>query len=817
VVSRFPTQLNSSKMDNQPVPLAHSQRRLRYLLVLAAVLAPGWAGVLALTTSEAAPSLAARFGTSLLALGILGLSFVWGPASKHLERLALALAGYNLLFLAYEVHATSLSNAAAIGYIVATLGTAMVFESQRLLVSYLGCSVLLSLLIGGPDPHVPRLLFIAANICAIGMAVISFYDKNYLINQIKNRLKTEERHNINLRDMQLVSKIGGWSLTLESNAVWWSEQSYAIYEVASDTPMSIDSAMAMVAPEARYLVTSAFRDARLHGKSFEIEVPIDTALGKRKWVRLSCKAKMKDDNLTRLVGSIQDITSEKHLSNELIAREAHVRAVIDAIPGFVSWTDSDLRYLGVNAALAAACDLKPADFVGKQAGFLLHQGMDPVTEFMREIFSRDNTDSSREVTFSFSGNDERHFLLSAKKYHSGNRAVLIGLDITEQKRAEQELRQQKDLLVQILDSIPLGIYAKDATTDYRYLMWNKHMESLTGRTRLSLINQGDAAIYPPQESDKQRRIDSQVLSSRRQLDHLDEALLTLNGPLSTHWVRVPVFNHTGDPILLLGVVQDISEKKAREELIQLQQTQLHHAGKMSTLGELSGGVAHEINNPLTVIKGFAGRLVKLSESANPDLAEIKRYTERIVVMAGRIEKIVHGLKTFSRDGSKDPFARTSVQGIITDTLELCHQRFLANHVRLELPSATLDASIECRAVQISQVLLNMLNNAFDAVQSLSEKWVRLDLVDLGEAISFAVTDSGNGIPPAIAEKMLNPFFTTKGIGQGTGLGLSISLGLVQLHNGNLYYDSSVANTRFVFVIPKQHLASQAQQPLVNAA
>jgi signal transduction histidine kinase len=107
-------------------------------------------------------------------------------------------------------------------------------------------------------------------------------------------------------------------------------------------------------------------------------------------------------------------------------------------------------------------------------------------------------------------------------------------------------------------------------------------------------------------------------------------------------------------------------------------------------------------------------------------------------------------------------------------------------------------------VQISQVLLNLLNNAFDAVQSLANKWVRIEVSTGPDLISIAVTDGGRGIPREIAEKAMQPFFTTKPVGKGTGLGLSISNAIAEAHRGRLWIDSRGPNTRIVLSVPRTH-------------
>ncbi|MBY0315470.1 MAG: GHKL domain-containing protein [Bdellovibrionales bacterium] len=114
-----------------------------------------------------------------------------------------------------------------------------------------------------------------------------------------------------------------------------------------------------------------------------------------------------------------------------------------------------------------------------------------------------------------------------------------------------------------------------------------------------------------------------------------------------------------------------------------------------------------------------------------------------------------------------------------------------------------DIKIQCRSVEISQVFLNLLDNAFDAIHQLEEKWVRVELRDLDESIEMSFTDSGWGIPECLKDKIMQPFFTTKEVGKGTGLGLSIAHGIIEAHQGQLFLDSTSTHTRFAVRLPKQ--------------
>jgi C4-dicarboxylate-specific signal transduction histidine kinase len=172
--------------------------------------------------------------------------------------------------------------------------------------------------------------------------------------------------------------------------------------------------------------------------------------------------------------------------------------------------------------------------------------------------------------------------------------------------------------------------------------------------------------------------------------------------------------------------------------------------------------------------------------------------------ADRIAKIVSGLRTFSRSGAQDPLVPSAVRTIVDDSIALCGERFRIDNVELQLGEVEPELAILCRSVEISQVLVNLLNNAYDAVKELAEpRWVRIDASAAGpDAVAITVTDAGRGIPASIREKIFQPFFTTKDVGSGTGLGLSVSLGIVRNHGGELAIDTAAEHTRFVIRLPR---------------
>jgi C4-dicarboxylate-specific signal transduction histidine kinase len=238
----------------------------------------------------------------------------------------------------------------------------------------------------------------------------------------------------------------------------------------------------------------------------------------------------------------------------------------------------------------------------------------------------------------------------------------------------------------------------------------------------------------------------------------------------------------------------------RTQQLQNAQANMMQSAKLSALGEMAAGVAHEINNPLAIICGTVSLSLERLESENPNLEKIREGLIKIENTSNKIAKIIRGLKMFSRNSEKDPMFPTPLASVINDTLELCQERFKEAGLALQV-SPIPEMSIFCRPSQISQVILNLLNNAFDAIEGLSERWISLKVNALDSKIQIAVEDSGPGISPEILSKIMHPFFTTKAIGKGTGLGLSMSKGMIEDHAGTLEYDGSSGHTCFKIILP----------------
>jgi PAS domain S-box-containing protein len=278
---------------------------------------------------------------------------------------------------------------------------------------------------------------------------------------------------------------------------------------------------------------------------------------------------------------------------------------------------------------------------------------------------------------------------------------------------------------------------------------------------------------------------------------------------SEYWVNttiVPFLDDNGRPIKYAAIRDDVTAKKLAEREIESEHAKTIYAEKMASLGEMSAGIAHEIGNPLGAIRGRMEMIRQnITSDSNPE--EALEDIDKVLGLTDRISKIIKGLRSYARDGSSDPFTPSPINKVLTDLVELSGAKLKFNGVDLILKGFEQDVLVECRETEICQVFINLTNNAIDAVQSLPEKWLEFELINFENKITINVTDSGHGISQSKAQKIFEPFYTSKAAGSGTGLGLSIAKKIIENHHGSFFIDHDWPNTRFTIVLPKTQAQS----------
>jgi signal transduction histidine kinase len=271
---------------------------------------------------------------------------------------------------------------------------------------------------------------------------------------------------------------------------------------------------------------------------------------------------------------------------------------------------------------------------------------------------------------------------------------------------------------------------------------------------------------------------------------------------STFEVKMkPYQNH------FLFVIRDITDTVTLQAELEVSRFKQVTTAKLALLGEMAGGVAHEINNPLTILAGKVHQLKRYVHAETPESKEkIDEAILNIESVYNRIKKIVSGLKSFARDGGRDALTPCDIRSVVQESLDICGEKMknLGIDLRISLPRSS-PLTVSCRPVQISQIVVNLISNALDATEGQTKRVLEIYGYEKDNEVFVEVSDSGPGVSREIEEKIMQPFFTTKAIGKGTGLGLSISLGIADEHGGRLFLNRSKSSSTFVLQLPKVQL------------
>jgi C4-dicarboxylate-specific signal transduction histidine kinase len=322
---------------------------------------------------------------------------------------------------------------------------------------------------------------------------------------------------------------------------------------------------------------------------------------------------------------------------------------------------------------------------------------------------------------------------------------------------------------------------------------NKHLAS----QRKAMLH-----ILADYEQDR-RRLARQTERLARQTERLDSSRRALLHILQdSHDDKLRLEASRKAMIHIMGDLRETTaEMQRREQELRDKQEQLVQAGKLATLGELTTGVAHELNNPLNNIGLFVGNAVDLIELAGTEKERIVRELRRAMQQVNKATEIISHLRTFGRaaPASREPI---SLKRVIERARSLMEEQLRLRDIAITVSWGPEEPVVVGNPIQLEQVFINLLTNARDAVADSSRKAIRISGSVGSGAVEVAVADTGHGIPPGLEQRIFDPFFTTKEVGQGTGLGLSITYGIIKEHGGTISVVSEAgAGATFVMRLP----------------
>ena len=305
-----------------------------------------------------------------------------------------------------------------------------------------------------------------------------------------------------------------------------------------------------------------------------------------------------------------------------------------------------------------------------------------------------------------------------------------------------------------------------------------HMMGDLNESNKRLANQRKAMLHILVDYEQDRR---RLAGQTERLDNSRRAVLHILQDSHKDKLRLEATRKA--MIHIMGDLRDTTAGiQRREQELREKQEQLVQAGKLATVGELTTGVAHELNNPLNNIGLFVGNAIDLLEHGVMDVKQVIRELRQATEQVRKATEIISHLRTFGRAApvSREPVV---LRQVIERALALMQEQFRLREINVALDLGSKEPVVLGNAIQLEQVFINLLTNARDAMVNSPRKAIHiLASVDC-KTVELAFTDSGHGIPAGLERRIFDPFFTTKEVGKGTGLGLSITYGIIKDHGG----------------------------------
>jgi PAS domain S-box-containing protein len=380
---------------------------------------------------------------------------------------------------------------------------------------------------------------------------------------------------------------------------------------------------------------------------------------------------------------------------------------------------------------------------------------------------------------------------------SGDLLQFVGssTDITERKRAEEATR----LLAAIVESSHDAIVSKSLKGVIT--SWNKGAERLFGYTAEEAVGQNIRLIIPPDRHDEERTIIEQLTRGER-VDHFETVRLRKDGSLLDVSLTIsPMKDASGRVVGASKLARDITERKRAEEALRQAQTDLAHASRLTTMGEFTASLAHEVKQPIAAAVTDANTCVRWITRDEPDLKEAREAARRIVKDAERATEIINRVRLLFKKGAPQR-ELVDINEVAREMIVLLgdevsrHSISIRTELAEDLPHVTGDR------VQLQQVLMNLIVNGVDAMHNVDgprELIIKSQAAENNELL-LSVSDTGVGLPRQQADHIFDAFFTTKT--HGSGMGLRISRSIIESHGGRLWAaDNSPRGARFCFTLP----------------
>jgi PAS domain S-box-containing protein len=548
------------------------------------------------------------------------------------------------------------------------------------------------------------------------------------------------------------------------------------------------------------------------GRPFETEARVQGFDGQYRWFLIKkalavLRTRNKLASLHTLV-AFEDIHEQKQSQIKLQQSEERYRLLIETASDAVVSADESGTITFANPSATRIFGYAPDDLIGKSLTVLIPEFGQPIYSAFRSnsLTGQQQLDyQGAELTGLRKNGEGFPIAVSLGELIRDGRRLFTAFvrDISEQKRAQESLRRSHGYLAQAQRLAGIGIFAWEAPSrrplylsDEWYRIygfdpkigvptWEEFLQRVHPKDRTKFKAASDRAIAEKSEYD----VEFRILIPRAPIKFL-------------HAIGEPVLGAAGELLQFVGVVMDVTEsRRAEEERERLRRAQadLAHINRVSTMGELTASLAHEIKQPIGAAVTNAEACLRLLDREQPDILEAREAAFEMVKDARRAADIIDRVRLLYQKGSSQ-LDEVDVNEVIEEMVIMLQNEANRNSITVRTDFTRSLPKITADRVQLQQVLMNLMLNSIEAMRGSSgELGIRSQLGEDGQLL-VSVTDTGVGLPSENAEQIFNPFFTTKS--QGTGLGLSITRSIVEAHGGHIWASANPGRgTTFHFTLP----------------
>jgi two-component system cell cycle sensor histidine kinase/response regulator CckA len=585
----------------------------------------------------------------------------------------------------------------------------------------------------------------------------------------------------------------------------------------------------IVTPEHRARALQSIADKRA-GKTETTQYELDVIAknGQRVTLEISSRLFYENSVPVGIHGTARDVTKRRQMEKALRESEARYRTLFDSAQDVIYCHDLQGHVLDINPAAEKLFGYRRDEARSINVVDLLLPASRPVAlDAIKPLL--DGTETTVRYEATLLARDGRRITLEMITWlvlENGTPVAFqgIGRDLTERRLSERALRESEERFRRIFDAAPLGIVLVSLTG--QILRANRALCEWLGYAPEEIVGRPHTDFIPPEDTEESMRLARRLVEDAKLSSFQTERrYLTKHGQVV--WGRLTVValrNGEEQPQYLLGMIEDITQQRLLEE-------QVRHAQKMEAVGQLAAGIAHEFNNLLTVVAGYAGllerRLAPTSvERSSPDL--LHRYARDILTAVSRASVLTGQLLAFGRKQPQQ-LAPLNLNELVLDAVRMLRP-LLEPHITLVTDLSPDLGIVVADRQQLEQVLTNLAVNARDAMPKggtltlmtlnvwhesrpetrsramFRRKAVRDETMQMHPYVMLAVSDTGMGMSEEVRQRIFEPFFTTKPVGKGTGLGLSVVEGIIAQNKGFITVESEVGKgTTFRIFLPRGEL------------